>query len=101
MTRSMQKGFTLIELMIVVAIIAILAAAVVLPAYQDCTVRAKVTEGLIAMSSVKNILSEAVQLDSPSAVTAAAIGCCEASPRRRSGPNTWPTSRRPTTASSP
>jgi type IV pilus assembly protein PilA len=50
--KTMQKGFTLIELMIVVAIIGILAA-VALPAYQDYTVRAKVAEGMIAASSLK------------------------------------------------
>lgn len=48
----MQKGFTLIELMIVVAIIGILAA-VALPAYQDYTVRAKVSEGSVAASALK------------------------------------------------
>lgn len=50
--KAMQKGFTLIELMIVVAIIGILAA-VALPAYQDYTIRAKVSEGAIAASSLK------------------------------------------------
>jgi type IV pilus assembly protein PilA len=58
MKRSMQKGFTLIELMIVVAIIGILAA-VALPAYQDYTVRAKVTEVILAASSGKTAVSEA------------------------------------------
>ena len=55
MKRSLQKGFTLIELMIVVAIIGILAA-VALPAYQDYTVRAKVTEGLVLASGLKPLV---------------------------------------------
>ena len=52
-----QQGFTLIELMIVVAIIGILAA-VAIPAYQDYTVRAKVTEGLSLASSAKVTVTE-------------------------------------------
>ncbi len=52
MKKQLQKGFTLIELMIVVAIIGILAS-IALPAYQDYTVRAKVSEGVIAASSFK------------------------------------------------
>ena len=52
MQRSIQKGFTLIELMIVVAIIGILAA-VALPAYQDYTVRSKVSEVVLAASSCR------------------------------------------------
>lgn len=57
MKAQMQKGFTLIELMIVVAIIGILAA-VALPAYQDYTVRAKVTEGLSLASAAKVTVAE-------------------------------------------
>jgi type IV pilus assembly protein PilA len=57
MMKTVQKGFTLIELMIVVAIIGILAA-VALPAYQDYTVRAKVTEGIALASSAKVAVAE-------------------------------------------
>ena len=63
MKRSMQKGFTLIELMIVVAIIGILAA-VALPAYQDYTVRAKVSEVMLAASSAKTAVAEAAATNS-------------------------------------
>ena len=60
MIKQVQKGFTLIELMIVVAIIGILAA-VALPAYQDYTVRARVSELILAGSSAKTGLSEGIQ----------------------------------------
>jgi len=55
--RKAQQGFTLIELMIVVAIIGILAA-VAIPAYQDYTVRSRVTEGLSLASAAKTSVSE-------------------------------------------
>ncbi len=60
MKRSMQKGFTLIELMIVVAIIGILAA-VALPAYQDYTLRAKMSEAILAASTCRTSMTESIQ----------------------------------------
>ncbi len=60
--RSLQKGFTLIELMIVVAIIGILAA-VALPAYQDYTIRAKVSELILAASGFRTSVTEKAQTD--------------------------------------
>jgi type IV pilus assembly protein PilA len=74
MKRSMQKGFTLIELMIVVAIIGILAA-VALPAYQDYTVKAKVSEVILAASTCRTSITEAVQTAAVLPAAADSWGC--------------------------
>ena len=60
MNKTLQNGFTLIELMIVVAIIGILAA-VALPAYQDYTIRAKVSEVILAGSACRTSITETIQ----------------------------------------
>jgi type IV pilus assembly protein PilA len=69
-------GFTLIELMIVVAIIGILAA-LALPAYQDYTARAKVSEGLLKAGACKNSITEAMQNGITTQAAADSWGCGE------------------------
>ncbi len=76
--KSVQKGFTLIELMIVVAIIGILAA-VAIPAYQDYTVRSKVTELIVAGASAKSAISEGFQTGGMVGVKSAAAAATKGS----------------------
>jgi type IV pilus assembly protein PilA len=73
--KTLQKGFTLIELMIVVAIIGILAA-IAIPAYQDYTIRAQVTEGLNLAGAVKASVAEYYAQNGswPTALTGAVVG---------------------------
>ncbi len=76
MSAPFQKGLTLIELMIVIAVIGILGA-LALPAYQDYTIRAKVSEMLLATNGCKTAVTEAISSASDANVSAALPKACD------------------------
>lgn len=84
MKRRMQQGFTLIELMIVIAIVGILAA-IAIPMYQDYTVRSKVTEGISVMTPCKLGIADYYSGNSAFPTNNAAAGCDTGSTKYTSG----------------